>query len=268
LRYFFHIGFNGHNYRGWQQQSKSVSVQQILEKVIGSVLKTPVTIMGCGRTDAQVNASQYFFHLDIMQPWDYDLMFRLNKALPPDIAIFDIIPVEENKHARFDAIQRTYDYFVHTYKDPFLQERSSFYFERNLDLNKMKEAVTLLPLYNDYRPFCITPDAYKTTICTVTMATLFADANGDRIRFQISANRFLGKMIRIIVGKLLKIGKGKLSVEEFESYLITKVTPKLIIPAHPQGLYLSKVVYPYLNIPPRTEFSVILQNNLDGWEVV
>ncbi len=224
--------------------------------------------MGCGRTDAQVNASQYFFHLDIMQPWDYDLMFRLNKALPADIAIFEIIPVEENQHARFDAIQRTYDYFVHTYKDPFLQAGSSFYFEKNLDLHKMKEAVALLLRYNDYRAFCITPDAYKTTICHVTSATLFADANGDRIRFQISANRFLGKMIRIIMGKLLKIGKGTLSVDEFESYLITKVTPKLIIPAHPQGLYLSKVVYPYLDIPPRTTFSTILQNTTDDWKVV
>lgn len=268
MRYFFHIGFNGAGYRGWQQQSKSVSVQQVLEKVMCNVLKEPITAMGCGRTDAQVNASQYFFHADIMQPWDFDLMFRLNKALPTDIAIFNILPVEENHHARFDATQRTYDYFMHTYKDPFLKSGSSFYYERNLDLQKMKEAVALLPRYNDYRAFCITPDAYKTTICNVTSATLFADANGDRIRFQISANRFLGKMIRIIMGKLLKIGKGKLSVDEFESYLITKVTPKLIIPAHPQGLYLSKVVYPYLDIPPRTSFSSILQNTTDGWQAV
>jgi len=76
--------------------------------------------MGCGRTDAQVHASQFFFHTDVQNAWDYDLMFRVNKALPDDIAVFEIIPVEENQHARFDATLRTYDYFIHTYKDPFL----------------------------------------------------------------------------------------------------------------------------------------------------
>lgn len=221
--------------------------------------------MGCGRTDAQVHASQFFFHVDIEEAWDYDLLFRINKTLPSDIAVFEIIPVKDNQHARFDATQRTYDYFIHTYKDPFLSKVSSLYLERNLNLEKMREAVSLLTKYNDYRALCKTPDDYRTTICKVTSAYLFADSTGDRLRFQISADRFLGKMIRIIVGKFLGIGRGELSVGEFESYLITKKTPETFEPAYPQGLYLSKVTYPYLDIPPRTEFSVILKSNVHAW---
>jgi len=267
-RYFFHIGYNGSHYRGWQRQSESVNIQEVLENTLGQILKTPTTIIGCGRTDAQVHASQFFFHADIDKEWDYDLVFRINKVLPPDIAIFEILPVLGHQHARFDAIKRTYDYFIHTYKDPFLSGVSSLYLENNLNLDKMKQAVSLLPRYKDFRAFCKSPDSYEHTICHITSAQLFADTAGDRLRLQISANRFLGRMIRIIVGRLLEIGRGTLQIDEFEHHLITKETPKRIEPAHPQGLFLSKVTYPYLDIPPRTEFSSILQNKVDSWALV
>jgi tRNA pseudouridine38-40 synthase len=265
VRYFFHIGFNGFQYRGWQRQPLERNVQQVFETTLSQVFKEPITVMGCGRTDAQVHASQFFFHADISKQWDYDLVFRINKLLPSDISVFEIIPVADNHHARFDAIQRRYDYFIHTYKDPFLSQLSSLYLERDLDVDKMKQAVALLTRYDDYRAFCKRPNDYRTTVCKVTSATFFCDPSGDRFRFQICADRFLGKMIRIIVGKLLVIGQGKLSVEEFESYLVTKETPAIFEPAHPQGLYLSKVTYPYLDRPPRMGFSSILQNKLDGW---
>jgi len=268
LRYFFHIGYHGYSYRGWQRQPKALNVQQVLETALTQILKEPCSIMGCGRTDAMVHASQFFFHLDVMKEWDFDLLFRLNKTLPDDIAVFEIIHMEDNHHARFDATHRSYDYFIHTYKDPFLSTLSSLYLERNLQLDKMKQAVALLTRYNDYRAFCKTPDTYRTTICNVTSAELYIDPNGDHLRFQISANRFLGRMIRIIAGKLIDIGKGELSVDEFESYLITKITPPTIEPAYPQGLYLSKVTYPYLDIAPRTEFSAILQNRVSTWNVI
>jgi len=269
LRYFFHIAYHGTRYSGWQKHPGIVSVQEVLEKALSKLLKTPVAILGCGRTDAQVHASQFFFHADIEREWDFDLFFRLNKILPDDIAVFDIIPMQGQPHARFDAIHRTYDYFIHSYKDPFLSKFSSFYSDMNLDLDKMKAAVALLPLYNDYRAFCKCPDRIDHTLCYVTSASLFMDANGDKLRFQISANRFLSKMIRIIVGRLLEIGRGEMSVDEFEYYLANKQTPKIIIPAYPQGLYLSKVTYPYLDIPTRTIFSAILQNSMDAdWQEV
>jgi tRNA pseudouridine38-40 synthase len=268
VRYFFHIGYNGFNYRGWQRQPKVLNVQQVLEDTLSQILKTPTSIMGCGRTDSQVHASQFFFHVDIDKAWDFDLLFRLNKNLPSDIAIFEIIPVAENNHARFDANARTYDYFIHTYKDPFLNSVSTLYLEKDLDVDKIKQAVSLLTQYNDYRAFCKTPNDYEHTICNVTSAQFFADPTGERYRFQISANRFLGKMIRILVGKLLDIGRKELTVSEFESYLVTKITPQIIEPAYPQGLFLSKVTYPYLDIAPRTKFSAIIQNKEDGWIAV
>jgi tRNA pseudouridine38-40 synthase len=261
LRYFFHIGYHGTRYSGWQKHPGAPNVQQVLETALSRLLKIPVAIIGCGRTDAYVHACQFFFHVDLAQEWDFDLFFRLNKILPDDIAIFDIIPMQGQPHARFDAIQRSYDYFIHTYKDPFLSRFSSLYPGREFNLDKMKAAVALLPQYNDYRGFCKGPDRIEHTLCYVTSAGLFADNNGDKIRFQVSANRFLSKMIRIIVGRLLEIGWGTMSVDEFEYYLIHKETPKIIIPAHPQGLYLSKVTYPYLDIAPATTFLPALKKD-------
>jgi tRNA pseudouridine38-40 synthase len=254
LRYFLHIGYHGTKYSGWQKHPGVLNVQEVLEIAISRLLKSTVTIVGCGRTDAQVHASQFFFHMDVEKEWQFDLFFRLNKILPDEIAVFDIIPMEGLPHTRFDAVQRTYDYFIHTYKDPFLNGFSSFYAERELDLEKMKAATALLLNYNDYRAFCTSPDRNEHTICNISAAGIFATQNRDRIHFQISANRFLSKMIRIIVGRLLEIGKGKLSVDEFKHYLATKQTPPIIIPAYPQGLYLSKVTYPYLDLAPRTTF--------------
>jgi tRNA pseudouridine38-40 synthase len=268
VRYFFHIGYNGFNYRGWQRQPGVENIQQVLETTMKLVLKDDVSIMGCGRTDAMVHASQYFFHFDVEKPWDFDLLFRLNKNLPDDIAIFEILPMGNDQHARFDVAQRTYDYFIHTYKDPFLSPLSAFYLFKNIDLNKMKEGLALLTKYDDFRAFCKTPDDYEHTICNVSSVRLFCDSAGDKIRFQISANRFLGRMIRMIIGKLLEVGNGSLSVDEFENYFISKQTPKLITPAYPQGLYLSKVVYPYLDIQPRTTFSPFLKSTADQWVLV
>ncbi|MDB5138456.1 MAG: tRNA pseudouridine38-40 synthase [Mucilaginibacter sp.] len=269
MRYFFHIGYHGSAYSGWQKHAGILSVQEVLETRLSRLLKTTVNIIGCGRTDAGVHASQFFFHTDIENEWNFDLFFRLNKILPDSIAIFDIIPMQGAVHARFDAIQRTYDYFIHTYKDPFLSRFSSFYLEPNLDVDKMKAAVMLLPLYNDYRGFCKTPDRNDHTICNVSAAGLYTNSNGDKLRFQITSNRFLSKMVRIIIGRLLDIGQGKMSLHEFENHLINKTTPKIIIPAYPQGLYLSKVTYPYLDLAPRSTFSAMLQTAAEiDWQAL
>lgn len=263
MRYFVHIGYHGTNYSGWQIHPGVLNVQEVLQNALSKVLKTSVAIFGCGRTDAQVHASQFFFHMDVDKEWKFDLNFRLNKLLPADIAIFDIIPMEGLPHARFDATQRTYNYFIHNYKDPFLSKFSSFYPYKNLDIDQMNAAVALLPLYNDYRGFCKSPDRNEHTICNITSANLYINPDEDKIRFQISANRFLSKMVRIIVGRLLEIGIGKLNVAEFEHYLINKITPPIITPAYPQGLYLSKVTYPYLDIPSRSDFTQMLQDSIN-----
>jgi len=263
LRYFLHIAYNGNNYRGWQKLPGIISVQQVIETTLSHIFKEAVSVVGCGRTDAQVHASQFFFHFDRGQEWDFDLQFRLNKCLPHDITVYDVIRMDGLPHARFDAIQRCYDYYIHTQKDPYLVGLSSFYPLVNPDLDKMKEAVGLLTNYNDYGCFCKSPLKYEHTICHVSKAQLFSDLRHTRLRFHISSNRFLAGMIRIIVGKLLEIGNGELTVADFEQYLKTKVTPETIIPVFAQGLYLSKVTYPYLDLAPRSVFSNLMQQGVE-----
>lgn len=295
MRYFFHIGYNGFNYHGWQKQLSDyappalkgakaaltfgrnlrlplglgLTIQQVLEDNLSKLLKIPASIIGCGRTDAQVHAKQYFFHLNSDTELNEEIIFRLNKMLPEDIAVFDIIKVADDVHAQYNAVKRTYDYFIHTCKDPFLNHFSCLYLKKYLDTNKMKQVLALLPKYKDYRAFCKSPDKYEHTICNVSSAKLFSDAKGDKLRIQISSNRFLRGMIRAIVAKLLQIGGGEMSVDEYETYLISKETRSNLEFAPPQGLYLSKVVYPFLDIPARTEFSPFFQGNKEKeWQLV
>jgi len=253
LRYFFHIAYLGTAYSGWQKHPNTNTVQQVLETKLSHVLKTQLSISGCGRTDAGVHASQFFFHADLIVANVEELLFRLNRALPPDIAVFEIIAMDGKQHARFDASSRTYDYLVHTYKNPFLSSISAFYPLKNLNFQQMEKALQLLLLYEDYRAFCTTPSKYEHTICKISSVGLYLDESESHIRIQISSNRFLRKMIRIIVGKLLKIGTGKISMDEFEHHLITKKTPTILDSAYPQGLHLSKVLYPFLDLPNRGE---------------
>ena len=253
-RFFFHAAYNGLQYHGWQRQVTAHSVQQEIETVLSKVVKMPMSIIGCGRTDAFVHASQYVFHADLEESYDFDLLFRLNRSLPPDISIFEILPVHERAHARYDATQRTYDYFIHTRKDPFLHGASALYSDHPLDITQMKAAVQLLPLYDDYYAFCKSPASFEHTICRVSSASLWVDTSESRMHFQITANRFLTGMIRIIVGRLLEVGAGKMSIETFEHHLRDRKTPKDITPAYPQGLYLSKIVYPYIDWPTQPDF--------------
>lgn len=225
----------------------------------------PVVIKGCGRTDAQVHAAQYFFHVDLEEKYDFDLLNRLNRNLPPDIALFDMIPVHASAHARFDAVQRTYDYFLHRNKDPFLTGNSAYYPDLDLDLEKIRAAVALLTQYEDYYAFCKSPNKYEHTICRLTRSNMWVNKGGDRLRFQFSANRFLTGMIRIIVGRLLEVGVGDMRLAEFEGHLRDKQTPTNIAGAYPQGLYLSKIVYPYLDMPLRTEFPMVFQFETPGY---
>lgn len=267
MRYFFHIGYNGFDYQGWQKLPQINSVQAVIETQLSRILKINVGIVGCGRTDAHVHASQFFFHADIDAVWEYDLVFRLNKNLPDNIAVFDIVPVDAEAHARFDAVSRTYNYFVHTYKDPFLSTLSSCYPGRDFNLHEMKRGVLLLLKYDDYRAFCKHLSVQRTTRCKVTVANLYADDKADNIRLEISANRFLSGMIRIIMQRLLQIGRGRMRVEEFEQLLISKETPEITRTAYPQGLYLSKVTYPYLDIASRSELFNTLADP-DRWKKV
>lgn len=262
-RYFFHVAYNGLHYHGWQRQANFRSVQQVIEDSLAKILHLPqVTILGCGRTDAGVHASQYFFHIDVAVPLREDLLFVLNKTLPADIAVYDIIPVSDNLHARFSAQARSYDYFINRTKDPFLKEQSAWYVAEQLDLAAMQAAVALLSQHQDYAAFCRQPELHNTTICRVSQASLWQADQGQRIRFHITANRFLRGQIRILVKKLLDIGLGKFPLAAFEEALATGKRPATIFPAHPQGLFLSKVVYKGLELENKSTLGG------EGWELL
>ena len=260
MKYFVHIAYNGAKYRGWQRQPNVRSVQEVIETTIEKMMGQFVTVFGFGRTDAGVHASQYFFHIEVEEAFQYDPVFRLNKMLPDDIAVFDVLPMPDTVHARFDAVARTYDYFIHRYKDPFLKQGSSYYSVDNLDVDRMKKAVTVIRETRDFRSLCKQPDIYKHTNCAIHNAQLFSDETGDRLRFQITANRFLRGMIRKIVARLVDIGRDELSLDEFTETLEKKEFFEHKNNAYAQGLFLSRIKYRYLDIPQRTSFSSLFES--------
>lgn len=250
MRYFLHISYNGFDYRGWQKQTGVTSVQEALEFALSHILKLPISIVGCGRTDAQVHAIQFFAHFDSDLQWNFDLTYRLNQLLSHSIVVHDVIKVDGEPHARFDVTTRTYDYYIHGEKNPFLNQFSYYFPFQKLNFDKMKLAASLLLKYQDFQSFCKTPEHNQTTICNLKESNLYVSDDGKQIRFKITANRFLRGMIRVIVQKLLDIGTGAIRVEEFENILIKNEPPNIKSIAAPYGLYLSKVTYPFLELKP------------------
>jgi len=254
MRYFLHLAYNGEKYHGWQRQLSVRTVQQVIEDNLARMLHHPVIIHGCGRTDAGVHADQYFAHFDTDTIWDYDPLFRLNKMLPNDISIFEIIPVKDNANTRHHAYRRTYNYFIHLYKNPFLHPSSTLYLNEKLDLQTMQKGAAILTKYSDFRSICKSPDKVDHTRCKFTSARLFQQEDGQLLRFEFTSNRFLRAMIRIIVANLIEVGKGRLSLENWEAIIAKNEERihKLIAP--PQGLHLSRIEYRNLDIKPKRKY--------------
>lgn len=249
MRYFIHLGFDGGDYSGWQKQNNTLNtVQEIIEQTLFKFFKKTVTVYGCGRTDAGVHASQYVMHINLDEAPTFDLKFRLNKNLPDGIAVFEVIEVSEGQHCRYDAVARTYDYFIHWKKDPVLIRYSSFYEDLTLDFDLMKKVVALILETKDFRPLCKQPHLYKNTLCQITNCELFVNEAEGRLRFTITSNRFLRGMIRLCIFFLLKVGSGQMTLEEFQAILNQEKDIKYKQPAFPNGLFLSKIEYPFLEL--------------------
>lgn len=263
--YFMHIGFDGGRYRGWQWQPKVKSVQGTLENTFQKIFGKTITVYGCGRTDAGVHAMQYIMHVDLEQKsFDFDLKYRLNKNLPNDIAIYDIIPMPAGSHSRYDARSRTYDYFIHLYPDAFLMPYSAYYEPDNpLDIPAMVKAVSLLTQYKDFKHMCKQPQVHNHTLCNISEAILYTSADEQRLRLTLTANRFLRGMVRIITYYIMEVGRGVFSVSEFESILAGHHESLNVKLAYPNGLFLSKVIYPYLDMPPTSSAYRWLTSGLD-----
>lgn len=247
MRYFLHLAFDGTQYSGWQRQKNTtLTVQEVLEQTLSIVFKKAVTAYGCGRTDAGVHASQFVAHVNLDEPPQFDLKFRLNKNLPKDIAIYEVIDVNDKNHCRYDATVRTYDYFLHWKKDPYLINYSTLIEENQLDFGKMDAATKMILNTQDFRPLCKQPDFYKNTLCNITRAQFFINEGEGRLRFTISSNRFLRGMVRLCVSFLLQVGAGKLSLDQFQQILNQELNILHKRPALPNGLFLSRVEYPFV----------------------
>lgn len=228
-RYFIHLSYDGANYHGWQIQPNGNTVEETIEKALTTLLRQPIDITGAGRTDTGVNASMMVAHFDADEHTVADcaqLAYRLNRMLPRDIAIHGISPVGSDMHARFSATSRTYHYYIHTTKSPFLG-RYSWEVHYPLDFQLMNEAAQMLVGERDFKCFCKAGADVKTTICNVTDAHFeridgnFAEDRGDRHLFVITANRFLRNMVRAVVGTLVDVGRGRITLDDFQRILET-----------------------------------------------
>lgn len=241
-RYFIHISYNGTNYCGWQTQPNGITVQEVLDSKLTVLLRTPITTVGAGRTDTGVHATQLYAHFD--SPTVIDItktVYSINKILPFDIAVHNILPVHPTAHARFDAIERTYHYFVHTTKNPFLQQFSALQ-NHELNMEAMNQAAASLLNHTDFTSFSKVNTSVKTNNCTVTKAAW--TVHNNQLQFTITANRFLRNMVRAIVGTLIDVGKGKIGVGEFEQIIIAQNRAAASESAPAKGLYLVEVKYP------------------------
>lgn len=262
-RYFIHLAYHGGSYNGWQTQPGLPTVQETLERALSTLLREKIAVVGCGRTDTGVHASDFYAHFDVsdecgvMSDECGNLVFKLNSFLPADIAIYDIFPVADNAHARFDAIARTYQYHVSDRRLPFRQgQYCRIYYRPNIEL--MNEAARVLMEYEDFTSFAKLHTQVKTNICHLSEARweevpLSPADSSPRIGeqqyewvFTIRSNRFLRNMVRSVTGTLLDVGRGKLSIEGLREIIEKKDRCAAGTSMPACGLFLTKVEYPYL----------------------
>jgi len=241
-RYLFEISYNGAHYAGWQSQRNAIGVQTVVEDALTKILREEIKIVGSGRTDTGVHCEQQFFHATIEKPIDKDqLLLKLNSLLPKDIAIHSIRVIKDIASARFDATERTYRYRITKRKNPFLDGFALHYY-KVLDIQTMNKAAALLLGEHDFACFSKVKTDVNHFRCTIKKAAWKEE--GSNLEFVITANRFLRGMVRAIVGTLLDVGAGKMSLSEFREIIKSKDRRKAGQNVPPHGLYLINVKYP------------------------
>lgn len=243
MRYFIELSYNGKAYHGWQIQPNAISIQEVLEKALSRLLQSDISIMGAGRTDAGVHASQMFAHFDTDTDTviEDNLVFKLNSFLPNDIAIHKIFKVNDEAHTRFDALSRTYVYKMSKQKNVFDYD-FVYTLHQHLNVDAMNEACDILLKYKDFQCFSKVHTDVKTYHCNIMYAKWKSENN--QLFFTIKADRFLRNMVRAIVGTMINIGSGKMTVEDLHDIIKSKDRGEagFSVPAH--GLYLTKIEYP------------------------
>ena len=244
-RYFIYLAYNGTRFVGWQRQPNGSSVQQCLEESLAMILQAPISVVGAGRTDAGVHARQMTAHFDVEDDIDdvLSLTEKLNRILPKDIAVYRIAPVNPDAHARFDALSRTYRYYVTDRKNPFDYEWVCCMSLQRINFDWMNEACKILMEYNDFTSFSKLHTDVKTNDCRIFEAGWSLE--GDRWVFTIKADRFLRDMVRAIVGSLFDVGRGKITLSDFRAMIEAKDRCRAGMSAPAEGLALIEVAYSY-----------------------
>lgn len=242
MRYFITFSYDGTAYHGWQIQPHSVTVQEELQKALSTLMRKPMEVVGAGRTDTGVHARKMIAHFDYDEVLDCpQLVYKLNKLLPRDIAVQHVEPVADDMHARFSAKSRTYHYYVHLDKNPFLRSYS-WQVYGNPDFELMNRAARVLMEYKDFTSFSKVNTDTKTNDCTI------AEARWDRVgedqwRFTVTANRFLRNMVRAIVGTLMEVGRGRMTIEQLRSVIEAKDRCRAGDSVPGNALFLVEVLY-------------------------
>lgn len=241
LRYFLEVAYKGTSYSGFQAQKNANTIQAEVEKAFAIIQKKEIILTGSSRTDSGVHALQNFFHFDYEAEIDPHIIYNINAILPDDIVIKNLLQVSNSAHCRFDAINREYNYYIYSQKDPFLTERA-FFFPYKLDIEKMKQAALLIKNYRDFTSFSKRNTQVKTFHCQIIESSWSDHSN--TLVYKVRANRFLRGMVRALVATMLKVGRGKLSLDEFKSIIVAKdcTMASFAVPAH--GLFLKSVAYP------------------------
>lgn len=244
MRYFLELRYNGAAYCGWQRQPDQPSVQQTLERALAVLLRHEVALTGAGRTDTGVNAAYYVAHFDTPEPVEDPerIVFKLNFMLPPDIAVACMTLVADDAHARFNAREREYRYYIEPQKNPFTRN-SSWQYYIPLDLARMNEAAAALLEFEDFTSFAKLNSNNKTNICHIRHAAWTIDER-NVLCFTIRADRFLRNMVRSLVGTLVDVGRGRYTPDEFRAIIVARDLSRSSSGAPPQGLFLSDVRYP------------------------
>lgn len=243
MRYFIEIAYKGTCYHGWQSQPNSKTIQGVLERNLSVLLKKEIIILGAGRTDTGVHATQFFAHFDVLEAIDKSIfIYKMNSLLPNDIVVFGLQSVKNVAHTRFDALSRSYEYRIHLGRDPFQQETTWQFFNKKLDILLMNQAANLLLETTNFKCFSKTRTDVKTFDCKVFNAVW--EQQNKEVIFHITANRFLRNMVRAIVGTMIEVGTHKKSLQDFQQILNSKNRCLAGTSAPAKGLFLNKIIYP------------------------
>ncbi|MEO0468638.1 MAG: tRNA pseudouridine(38-40) synthase TruA [Bacteroidota bacterium] len=242
MRHFIDISYFGKAYAGWQIQQNAHTVQAELDQALSTLLRKEIRSTGAGRTDTGVHARQLMVHFEHEEALPASFLHSINGLLPADISVNQLLkPVKPDLHARFDASHRSYIYQIVRKKSPFHHD-FAYWLRTEVDVAKMQAGAELFKGYTEFGSFCKANAANLTNICRIDHA--YWQEEGELLCFHIGADRFLRGMVRAVVGTLLMLGKGKISLAEFQAIIEAQDRRAAGPSAEAKGLFLTEVRYP------------------------